>query len=72
MDVIWKKVDMALWAWLMTPTQKPYGYQVLLILNFQITGGSSGIGLAAAILFAAKGANVTLVARNKVICCPLT
>lgn len=42
----------------------------MMLINFffQITGGSSGIGKALAIEAVKNGANVTIMARNEVIC----
>lgn len=40
----------------------------MLKCRFQITGGSSGIGKEIAIEAVKHGANVTLLARNEVVC----
>ena len=40
----------------------------LVKLCFQVTGGSSGIGKEVAIEAVKRGANVTLLARNEVMC----
>lgn len=46
----------------------PFMIWCLLIFFLQITGGSSGIGKALAIEAVKNGANVTIMARNEVIC----